>query len=73
MDGLDEDLLGDATAHRDGRVAPAVVDEQRAPEEGLAVQDHDIILVESQGHQASPDVFSAGELDDPEGRVAGSL
>ncbi len=68
MDGLDEDLLGDAAAQGDGRVRRAVADEERPPQDRLAVELDDIALVETEGHQTAPDAFSAGEVDDPQRR-----
>jgi hypothetical protein len=69
MDGLDEDLLGDAAAERDRRVGPAAADEERPPKDSLAVELDDVPFVEAEGHEAAPDALAAGEIDDPEGRA----
>jgi hypothetical protein len=66
MDLFDEDLLGDAAPERHLRVAADVADEERAAEDGLAVEPDDVVLVEAQGHEPTPDPFSAGQIDDPE-------
>ena len=67
MDGFDADLLGDAAAQGDGRVRPAAADEERPPENGLAVELDDVARVESQGHETAADVLAAGEVDDAQG------
>jgi len=66
MDGLDEDLLGNAAAEGHGRVRPAVADEQGPVKDGLPVELDDVVLVESQGHQAPADALAAGKIDDPQ-------
>ena len=67
MDGLDEDLVGNAPAEGDGRVRGAVADEERPAKDGLAVELYDVALLESQGHKAAADVLAAGEIDDSQG------
>jgi hypothetical protein len=73
MDEFDEDLLGDPAAERYGRVRSAVADKERTSEYGLSVELDDVVFVESQGHQAAPDVFAAGKVDDPQGCVMGCI
>jgi hypothetical protein len=73
MDEFDEDLLGDAAAEGDRRVRTATADEERPPEDSLAVELDDIALVETQGHEAAADAFAADEVGDPQGGVMGRI
>ena len=73
MDEFDEDLLGDDAAEGDRRVRTATADEERTPKDSLAIELDDVALVKTQGHEAAPDAFAAGEVDDPQGRVMGSI
>jgi hypothetical protein len=71
MDGLDDDFLGYSTPQGDGRVRRAVADEQRSPEDGLAVELDEVALVEAEGHQAAADPLATGEVGDPQGDSMG--
>jgi hypothetical protein len=73
MDEFDEDLLGDDAAEGDRGVRTATADEERTPKDSLAIELDDVALVKTQGHEAAPDAFAAGEVDDPQGRVMGRI
>jgi hypothetical protein len=73
MDEFDEDLLGDAPAERDRGVRTAAADEERAPEDGLAVELDDVAVVKTHGHEPAPDALTASQLDYPQARVMGRV
>jgi hypothetical protein len=73
MDEFDDDFLGDAAAYGDRGVRTAAADEERTPEDGLAVELDDVALVKSQRHEAAADALAADEIGDPQGRVMGRI
>jgi hypothetical protein len=71
MDEFDEDFLGDASAEGDRGVRTAAADEERAPEDGLAVELDGVALMKAKGHEAAADALAANEVDDPQGGIMG--